>query len=72
LLTAQAIRAHGLRLAGWVANHVDPQMLHAGENVGALRERLGAPLVGTLGHMMAPTPERAAEQIDLSALLDIR
>jgi dethiobiotin synthetase len=72
LLTADVIRAHGLRLAGWVANHIDPQMLHAGENVGALRERLGAPLVGSLSYMTTPTPEHAAEQLDLSALVEVR
>lgn len=72
LLTAEAIRAHGLRFAGWVANHIDPQMLHAGENVGALRERLQAPLLGSLSYMTAPTPDRAADQIDLSALADVR
>ncbi len=26
LLTAQAVRAAGLPLAGWIANRIDPQM----------------------------------------------
>ena len=33
LLTAEAIRNAGLRLAGWVANHIDPEMAYADENV---------------------------------------
>ena len=45
LLTAEAIRARGLTLAGWVANHIEPDMLGAAENVRTLRERLGVPLI---------------------------
>ena len=44
LLTAEAIRARGLTLAGWVANRIDPAMEAADENIAYLRERLGAPL----------------------------
>ena len=45
LLTAEAIRADGLNLIGWVANHVDPGMDHAQANVATLCARLGAPLL---------------------------
>jgi dethiobiotin synthetase len=45
LLTAEAIRARGLVLAGWVANHIDADMPYADENVAALHERLAAPLL---------------------------
>ncbi|SEG01123.1 dethiobiotin synthase [Nitrosomonas ureae] len=48
LLTAQAIRAAGLTLAGWVANCIDPQMLFLAENIATLEQRLGCPLVGVL------------------------
>ena len=48
LLSAQAIRARGLVLAGWVANRVDPAMAEADANVAALVERLPAPLVADL------------------------
>jgi len=44
LLTQEAIRARGLRLAGWVANHIDPAMQSADANIATLRERLDAPL----------------------------
>ena len=46
LLTAEAIRADGLQLAGWVANGVDPAMPCVEENIDALRKRLDAPLLG--------------------------
>jgi dethiobiotin synthetase len=44
LLTALAIRARGLTVAGWIANRIDRDMLEADANVSALRERLLAPL----------------------------
>jgi len=45
LLAADSIAAHGLALAGWVANHVDPDMAAADENVEALEARLPARLL---------------------------
>ena len=46
LLTAEAIQARGLTLAGWVANQIDPAMLRFEQNLEALTERLPAPLLG--------------------------
>lgn len=50
LLTAEAIAARGLTLAGWVANRIDPAMARFEENLAALRERFGAPLLGVVPH----------------------
>lgn len=50
LLSARAIVADGCRLAGWIANRVDPQMARADATLACLRERLAAPLLGTLEH----------------------
>ncbi|MBS1189329.1 MAG: bioD [Rhodocyclaceae bacterium] len=50
LLTAEAIAARGLTLAGWVANRVDPAMTRFEENLAALRRRLPAPLLGVVPH----------------------
>lgn len=58
LLTAEAIRAHGLVLAGWIANRIDPAMACAQENIDFLRERLGAPLLGDVPHQPRPDPAR--------------
>jgi dethiobiotin synthetase len=46
LLTAGAIRARGLTLAGWVANHVDPAMLAQEDNIAFLQKLACA----TAGH----------------------
>jgi len=48
MLAALAINARGLELAGWIANRIDPAMRAADENIGALAERLSAPLVAEL------------------------
>lgn len=48
LLTAEAIAARGLRLAGWVANHIDPDMAAADENVQALASLIEAPLLARI------------------------
>lgn len=45
LLSDLAIRARGLRLAGWVANRIDPSMSEADASVATLVERLAAPLL---------------------------
>ena len=50
LLTADAIEKAGLPFAGWVANHIDPDMIWANESVKALEERIAAPLVGRVPH----------------------
>jgi dethiobiotin synthetase len=39
LLTAEAVRARGLRLAGWVANTVDPHGARQADNLAALAMR---------------------------------
>jgi dethiobiotin synthetase len=39
LLSAAAVTARGLRLAGWIANRVDPGMPAAADNIDALAQR---------------------------------
>lgn len=78
LLTAEAIAARGLPLAGWVANRIDPAMPFADDNIDTLRAWLErehrAPLLGALAHEPAvarrgvararrePLAERAARR----------
>lgn len=54
LLTAEAIRARGLTLAGWVANQVDPAMQAVEENKAYLGARLGAPLLADVPYQALP------------------
>ena len=63
LLTRDAIAARGLPLAGWVANRIDPQMNRFEENLQALKERLPAPLLGTIP--ANSTPADAARCLSL-------
>lgn len=65
-LTARAIEADGCRLAGWIANRVDPDMPLADENIATLREHLDAPLLGVLPHGLVPV--EAARLLDLRPL----
>jgi len=50
LLTAEAITARGLVLAGWVANRIDPAMAAVDENIEYLRRRLPPPLLADVAH----------------------
>lgn len=68
LLTADAIAARGLKLAGWVANVVDVGMRHSMGNVEALAARLPAPLLGTIPRLAAAAPPAAASHLDFSHL----
>ncbi|KND59816.1 Dethiobiotin synthetase [Candidatus Burkholderia verschuerenii] len=70
LLTAEAIATRGLRLAGWVANRVDPSMLYPEENIATLTARLPAPLLGVIPHLAPADAARAADHLDTRALLE--
>lgn len=69
LLTAECIVRDGLRLAGWVANRVDPEMNCYDENVDTINSMLMAPLLGEIPHLDEPSPEIVAQYIDLDELL---
>jgi len=68
LLTAEAIAARGLQLAGWVATRIDPHMAKAPENVAALQARIGAPLLGEVAYSSRPDASAIARALDLSRL----
>jgi len=73
LLTADAIAARGLRLVGWVANIVDPAMQFIDENIETVRARLErehrAPLIGTVPHLIPPSPEQASTHLNIEELV---
>ena len=54
LLSAAAIRARGLRLAGWVANGVDPRMAARQANVDDLVRRLASSLIADVAWGASP------------------
>jgi dethiobiotin synthetase len=67
LLTAEAIRARGLTLAGWIANRIDPDFLCPEENLAYLRTHLGAPLWADLPFSAVPDPRADAARFTLPA-----
>jgi dethiobiotin synthetase len=69
LLSAEAIMRDGLRMAGWVANRIDPEMSCYDDNVATLRGLFQAPLLGEVPYLSSPTAEAVADCLDLSALL---
>jgi dethiobiotin synthetase len=67
LLSAQAIRADGLPLAGWIGNRIDPGFEHAEETIEILRQRLSpTPCLGVLP--FAATREQAVAALQLEKL----
>jgi dethiobiotin synthetase len=68
LLTADAIQARGLKLAGWVANVVDVNMRHGKDNIDALTSRLPAPLLGCMPRLPVALPAVAAAHLDFTRL----
>lgn len=68
LLTAQAINASGLRLAGWVANTVDTDMKFFEENVQTLKQRLDAPCLAVMPRLAVNEIEQASQYLDLNLL----
>jgi dethiobiotin synthetase len=63
-LTAQAIQARGLRLAGWVANQVTGPMAHEEANMTWLRAHLPAPCWGLVPHGAGPHAQQVADHLD--------
>lgn len=68
LLTAEAIAAREITLAGWVANAVDADMAMLKENIEALRQRIAAPLLGIVPHLAQADAREAAAYLDLKLL----
>ena len=69
LLTADAIRASGQVLLGWVGSAVEAQMPHREENIVTLRERLDAPCLGVIPHLRTVDAQTVAARLDVGPLL---
>lgn len=68
LLTAEAIRSRGLKLAGWIANRIEPHMPFGNENIRTLETWLNAPRLGTMPYLESFS--EADTYLDLSSLPD--
>ena len=73
LLTAEAIRARGLHLVGWVANTIDADMPYMDDNLLTLadvRDGLQAPLWGHVPRLKEITPAAVAAHLDKVLVLN--
>ena len=51
MLTAEAVKARGLRLAGWIANDIQPPGKRHAEYMATLRQRIDAPFLGEIPYL---------------------
>ena len=70
LLTAQAIAAAGLPLAGWVANCIDPNAVRVEENIRTLQAMLPAPCLGVIPYDSEALIADLISKIDTDLLLN--
>lgn len=68
VLTAEAIVRDGLKLAGWVANIIDPGTSRLEANLMTLAERLPAPCLGKVPRLAQPSGAAVADHLDLTRL----
>lgn len=69
LLSAESIAHHGLKLAGWVANAIQPEFSELERNIEALRERIAAPLLGRVPYLPQRDVNQIAAALDAKAVL---
>lgn len=70
LLTAEAMRRDGVRIAGWVATHLQADMPVASENVETLTQMLDFPLLLELPFSVPPSIETFSKSVDIHKLLE--
>ncbi|KAF7599649.1 MAG: dethiobiotin synthase [Candidatus Dactylopiibacterium carminicum] len=68
LLTAEAITARGLPLAGWIGNTLSPRMMRLEENLATLQTLLPAPCLGILPFVETGDAALAASHLRLEKL----
>lgn len=71
LLTAEAIRNRGLKLAGWVANCQPEGMLEQDATIFALKVRLNAPFLGIIPRLSGADAQTASRLLDIQPLLTV-
>jgi len=68
LLTVESIQNHGGKLAGWVANQTDQNMLNSNENMRSLEARIEAPMLGVIPWSNSITSAYTSPHINLKLL----
>ncbi len=71
LLSARAIRDDGLRLAGWVANGIDPQFERREGNLATLKRAIHAPLLADITWQPGLSADGFADKLDQRGFLQL-
>ncbi len=69
LLTAEAIISDGLKLAGWVASSLEPDLAAEAEIIATLQYRLPAPCIGHVPWLEQPSAEGVAAYLNLGGVV---
>ena len=69
LLTRDAILSKQLKIAGWIANCIDPHMREVAENIAALEARLPGPRLATVPHLSAFDAASIAGYLDTNEIV---
>ncbi len=70
LLSQQSIASSGLKLVGWVANHIDPSMLNQNQNIETLSKALNCPLIAQIPHLTGDNlAAQASKYVKIAAYL---
>ncbi|MBL1142218.1 MAG: dethiobiotin synthase [Proteobacteria bacterium] len=67
ILTAEAIKADGLKLLGWVSNHLDREYLCADETIKTLNAALACPQIADIQYIDNFQPMKVAKNISFSS-----
>ncbi|GAL34816.1 dethiobiotin synthetase [Vibrio maritimus] len=68
MLTAEAIKADGLELVGWVANRVNPGVEHYAEIIEMLEGSMGAPKLGEIPYVPGCKKRDLGKYINLEVI----
>ncbi|WP_038910971.1 dethiobiotin synthase [Dickeya dadantii] len=68
MLTAQAVRQAGLRLAGWIANVVQPPDRRHQAYLQTLQERIPAPMLGEIPYLSLPIQQDIGDYLNITLL----
>ena len=71
LLSVEAITSRNLKIAGWVANRIDPNMARYEENLATLKALIDAPLLGVVPHDPTSGSGAAANYLSLPGQLGL-
>jgi len=69
ILTAEAIKADGIKLVGWASNRVDNGYLCPKETIATLQNALSCPLIADMPFMERYDQDKFSGKIDLNAFL---